>query len=240
MALTGDLYRICAEVYKRDTESQLFSPKSCIRTIYYISIMFISSKLLLLLPLYPLLASAITVPPAQGRSADAVVQVIGTNMGSVATSSGDTRIFYQDASDSSTNGAILQIAVTNDFATGSFEAEGLVVPADEVRQNSPVAVSYLSGDEYEEIHVAFFSPDNILSEYYYTAGIGFQGGANCTTCVTSKGFVGAAGSQMLYALATTGTSPPILRFGFVADSGDSNTISEAINDGSGWIVSTLT
>lgn len=44
---------------------------------------------------------------------------------------------------------------------------------------------------------------------------------------------------MLYALVTTGTSPPVIRYGFVMDSGDSNTISEAINSGSGWTVMTL-
>ncbi|KAE9397543.1 hypothetical protein BT96DRAFT_823104 [Gymnopus androsaceus JB14] len=154
-------------------------------------------------------------------------------MGSVALSTGDTRIYYQNATD----GSIIQLTVTNDFELGVLTSSAVIVPGAEVRSNSPVAVSTLEND-FEQIHVAFFSPDNVLSEYYFETGVGFQGGPNCTTCVTNKGFVGAAGSQMLYALATS--SPPVLRIGFVLDSGDSSTLSEAINSGSGWTVATLT
>ncbi|KAE9408954.1 hypothetical protein BT96DRAFT_970411 [Gymnopus androsaceus JB14] len=178
--------------------------------------MLFISKALLMLPLFLSLTLAAPSDIPTTRSANTVIPITGTNMGAVSLSDGNTRVYYQDA----TNGTIIQLVISNDFE---------IVPADEVRQNSPIAVSLLS-------NAAGFE------QYIWEAEVtgGFQGGPTCTDCVTNKGFVGAAGSQMLYALATSGTSPPVIRYGFVLDSGDSNTISEAINTGSGWTVATLT
>jgi len=201
--------------------------------------MLFISKALLMLPLFLSLTLAAPSDSPTTRSANTVIPITGTNMGAVSLSDGNTRVYYQDA----TNGTIIQLVISNDFEIGVWENSALIVPADEVRQNSPIAVSLLSNAAgFEQIRLGFFSPDNVLSEYIWEAEVtgGFQGGPTCTDCVTNKGFVGAAGSQMLYALETSGTSPPVIRYGFVLDSGDSNTISEAVNTGSGWTVATLT
>lgn len=81
----------------------------------------------------------------------------------------------------------------------------------------------------------FVSPENILSEYYFTEGIGLQGGTSCTTCVTSEGFLVTANSQMLYAIETSTK----VRVGFVS-AGSPNTVSEAVSSGNGWSVASLT
>ncbi|KIK53860.1 hypothetical protein GYMLUDRAFT_178322 [Collybiopsis luxurians FD-317 M1] len=142
-------------------------------------------------------------------------------------------MYYQDAN----NGSIIETAISNAFNVGRFEASLVLVPSAEVRHNSPIAVSLVttSAGAYAQVHTFFFSPDNVLSEYYWDDVLGIQGGPNCETCITSKGFVGEPGNQMLYALATAGT----LRVGFVS-AGTPNTVSEAVKTGSGWSVSSLT
>ncbi|KAJ3773053.1 hypothetical protein FB446DRAFT_845111 [Lentinula raphanica] len=169
-------------------------------------------------------------------TANAIVPISGTNMGSVQLPNGDTRLYYQDRN----NGSIIEVVISNAFTIGQYEASLVLAPFSEVRSNSPVAVSLVAdGDTFLQVHTFFFSKENILSEYYWETGIGIQGGADCSTCVTSKGFVGVADSQMLYAMASSATSPPTLRVGFVS-AGSPDTISEAVNTGSGWSVASLT
>ncbi|KAJ3932647.1 MAG: hypothetical protein NXY57DRAFT_96388 [Lentinula lateritia] len=172
---------------------------------------------------------------ASNLTTDAVVPVSGTNMGSIQLPNGDTRLYYQDQH----NGSIIEMVISNAFTIGVFEESAVLVPASQVRSNSPVAVSLVAdGDTFVQVHTFFFSPENVLSQYYWDDVLGIQGGANCLTCVTNKGFVGVAGSQMLYAMASSATSPPTLRVGFVS-AGAPNTISEAVNTGSGWSVASL-
>ncbi|KAJ3827224.1 hypothetical protein EV361DRAFT_949124 [Lentinula raphanica] len=173
---------------------------------------------------------------ANNLAADAIVPVSGTNMGAVETPSGNTRVYYQD----STNGSIVQLVISNALTEGGYVISNTWVPSKQVRYGSPVAVSTIpNGDaHYEEIHVFFFSPDNVLSEYYWK-GNGPVGGPSCSDCVTNSGFVGVEGSQMLYALASSDTSPPTLRVGFVS-AGSPNTISEAVNTNGEWSVASLT
>ncbi|KIK53863.1 hypothetical protein GYMLUDRAFT_250044 [Collybiopsis luxurians FD-317 M1] len=176
------------------------------------------------MPLKGALASSLT--------ANAVVPISGTNMGAITLANGDTRMYYQDAN----NGSIIEAAISNAFNVGHFEASQVLVPSAEVRHNSPIAVSVETvNGEYAQTHTFFFSPDNVLSEYFWDDVSGTQGGPNCEPCITSKGFVGEPGNQMLYALAY----PGVLRVGFVS-AGTPNTVSEAINTGSGWSVASLT
>ncbi|KAF8829886.1 hypothetical protein HHX47_DHR2000262 [Lentinula edodes] len=158
---------------------------------------------------------------ASNLTTDAVVPVSGTNMGSIQLPNGDTRLYYQDQH----NGSIIEMVISNAFTIGVFEESAVLVPSSQVRSNSPVAVSLVAdGDTF--------------IQYYWDDVLGIQGGPNCLTCVTNKGFVGVAGSQMLYAMASSATSPPTLRVGFVS-AGAPNTISEAVNTGSGWSVASL-
>ncbi|KAF9049417.1 hypothetical protein BDP27DRAFT_1373696 [Rhodocollybia butyracea] len=186
------------------------------------------SKLLLALPLFATaLASDLSIVP-----------ISGTSMGAVQLADGNTRLYYQD----STTGAINAVVVSNVFTTGQSQGVSLLVPQDEVRKPTPVAVSLIAatGLEFVQLHVFFFSPENILSEYHWNETIGlFQGGASCVTCITNEGFVGVAGSDMLYAMANNATSPPTLRVGFVS-AGSPGTISEAVNTGNGWSIASLT
>ncbi|KAE9391585.1 hypothetical protein BT96DRAFT_1024021 [Gymnopus androsaceus JB14] len=148
---------------------------------------------------------------------------------------GATWFFYQDTS----NNSIIAVHTSNTLtAGGTFLSEELYVPGSEVRSNSPIAVSGVvnsAGTSWTEIHVFFYSPENVLSEFYFTAGVGLQGGPTCTTCVTNEGFLGAPDSQMLYALETDEE----VRVGFVS-AGAPDTVSEAANSGNGWTVASLT
>ncbi|KAF9061824.1 hypothetical protein BDP27DRAFT_1192347, partial [Rhodocollybia butyracea] len=118
------------------------------------------------------------------------------NMAAAQVTTGDTRIYYQDTSDEN----IVQIAVSNAFTIGQFRSMGAVIPSDEVRYNTPIAVASPTQDAFL-LHIFFFSPDNVLSEYHWNqTANAFQGGPTCDTCVTNEGFVGVAGSQMLYAM----------------------------------------
>ncbi|KAJ4477483.1 hypothetical protein J3R30DRAFT_224395 [Lentinula aciculospora] len=191
-------------------------------------------KFYLILPLYLMFLLKTLANNLSNLTADAVVPISGTNMGAVQLPDGNTRVYYQDGN----NGSIVQLVISDAFNVGNFKSSNVWVPSSQVRENSPVAVSLVAnGNTFVQIHVFFFSRENILSEYYWK-GNGPQGGAGCSDCVTSKGFVGVADSQMLYAMASSATSPPTLRVGFVS-AGAPNTISEAVNDGSGWSVASL-
>jgi len=64
----------------------------------------------------------------------------------------------------------------------------------------------------------------VLSEYIWTNAVGWSGGSSCAECLTSSGFVAAAGSEVLYAMGNPATAE--LRVGFIS-AGAPGTISEA-------------
>ncbi|KAJ3743948.1 hypothetical protein DFH05DRAFT_1399005 [Lentinula detonsa] len=172
---------------------------------------------------------------ASNLTANAIVPISGTNMGAVELPDGNTRVYYQDGN----NGSIIQLIISNALTEGGYRFSNVWVPPSEVRYNTPVAVSLVQSDDtFQQIHVFFFSPDNILSEYYWK-GDGPTGGPDCSDCVTGSGFVGVEGSQMLYALASSATSPPTLRVGFIS-TGSPNTITEAVKTTGGWSLASLT
>ncbi|KAF5383961.1 hypothetical protein D9757_007358 [Collybiopsis confluens] len=171
------------------------------------------------------------------NSANLAIGVAGvSNMDALTSSTGETRVYYQN----STTRGITALSVTNAFNVGHFETSIPLVPSGEVRQSvpSPIAVASI-GDPWTEIHVFFVSPTNILSEYIWTASTNtWQGGPSCTACLTSDGYIVSTSSNMLYALATTTSTCTTWRVGFVS-AGVSNTITEVVNTGSGWILAPL-
>ncbi|KAE9394680.1 hypothetical protein BT96DRAFT_923360 [Gymnopus androsaceus JB14] len=191
------------------------------------------SKLLLTLPFASVALAAYTRATS---STNAVIPISGTNMGAIAPlPDGATWFFYQDTS----NNSIIAVHISNALAAGgTLVSEQIFVPGSEVRSYSPIAVSGAvdsAGTGWQEIHVFFYSPDNVLSEYYNIHEVGVQGGPTCTTCVTNEGFVGAPDSQMLYTIETDTE----VRVGFVS-AGAPDTVSEAANSGNGWSVASLT
>lgn len=85
---------------------------------------------------------------ASNLTTDAVVPVSGTNMGSIQLPNGDTRLYYQDQH----NGSIIEMVISNAFTIGVFEESAVLVPASQVRSNSPVAVSLVAdGDTFVQV-----------------------------------------------------------------------------------------
>ncbi|KIK61058.1 hypothetical protein GYMLUDRAFT_225250 [Collybiopsis luxurians FD-317 M1] len=195
---------------------------------------FLQPASILLLSAFPLIARAASL----ATNSAAYIAISGNTMAGVEVPSGDSRVYYQDSS----NGSILEVDITNAFTVGQYVGSKVIVPSSEVRSNSPIAASVVlfEGTGYQELHVFFFSPQNVLSEYYIkNPNPEWTGGPTCTDCLTSEGFVGLAGNQMLYAMASSATTPPTLRVGF-ASVGAPNTISEAVNTGNGWSLASLT
>ncbi|KIK61060.1 hypothetical protein GYMLUDRAFT_96807 [Collybiopsis luxurians FD-317 M1] len=199
--------------------------------------MFIS-KLLSVSTLFLSVFALITHSESLTTNSAAFIPISGNTMAAAEIPSGDSRIYYQD----STNNSIIELVVSNAFNVGQLEQSGVLVPPSEVRSNSPIAAALVTSvsDPWQELHVFFFSPENVLSEYYIKTAPNavWHGGPNCNDCLTNEGFVGLAGNQMLYAMGSSATSPPTLRVGF-ASTGAPNTISEAVNNGDGWSVASL-
>ncbi|KAJ7042318.1 hypothetical protein C8F04DRAFT_98416 [Mycena alexandri] len=121
---------------------------------------------------------------------------------------GDTRIYHQVA-----DGSIWEIVASGPFTKPALEAQTLLVPADEVHLNSPVVATSVDGS-FADVHVFFFSPTLVVSEYIWTSGIGWTGGPSCTACLTTSGFT-AASAQFLYAAENlAANAPSTLRVGF--------------------------
>ncbi|KIK66791.1 hypothetical protein GYMLUDRAFT_82159 [Collybiopsis luxurians FD-317 M1] len=190
------------------------------------------SKPFLALPLF--LSGCLTVFSAS-NAANLAVAVAGvSNMDALTLSSGETQIYYQN----STTRGITLLSVSNVFNSGHFQSSIPLAPSSEVRQTSPIAVAAI-GDPWTEIHVFFVSPLNVLSEYIWTSSTNaWQGGPSCSACLTSDGYLASASSNMLYALVTATSTCTTWRVGFVS-AGVSNTITEVINTGSGWILAPL-
>ncbi|KAJ6570451.1 hypothetical protein DFH09DRAFT_1153586 [Mycena vulgaris] len=143
----------------------------------------------------------------------------------VQNHTGDTRIFYQNTDDKS----IHQIVLLGTFSSGSFEADGSLIPANEVLLGTPIVAVSANPDglNFQDIHVFFVSPTNILSSYVWQPSTGWRGGSSCAPCITNSMFGVQAGSKLLYAMANGAAgSPALLRVGFVS-AGATSTLSEA-------------
>lgn len=65
---------------------------------------------------------------------------------------------------------------------------------------------------------------------------GVQGGPSCLDCITKEGFTVVPGSQVLYALGNPAANQVRVGFG---SAGAPNTVTEAVNSGSGWQIAVL-
>ncbi|KAJ7060368.1 hypothetical protein C8F01DRAFT_1058479 [Mycena amicta] len=149
----------------------------------------------------------------------------------------DTRIYYQTPT-----GDIDVVRITAPFTSGHVSSEMLIVPANEVISGTPIvalSVNAPAGADFTEVHLYFFSPNNILSEYIFSSSV-WRGGPTCTDCLTRQGFVNQAGSKVLYAmLDTTVGSLARLRVGFVS-AGSPLGLTEADWDATnGWRLATM-
>ncbi|KAJ6622041.1 hypothetical protein B0H10DRAFT_2214651 [Mycena sp. CBHHK59/15] len=142
------------------------------------------------------------------------------NIATVQTTSGDTRLFFQDST-----GAILEWNLSGPFTTG--------------KNVGHIAVG---NPTYTGVRLYFLSPSYVLSEYIWPTTIsvntnGFMGGPSCTTCLTTQGIVvsSSTGSKVLYAMANPAFNQ--FRVGFVS-AGQPTTLSETENFCAGWQVNT--
>ncbi|KAJ7107495.1 hypothetical protein C8R44DRAFT_885490 [Mycena epipterygia] len=185
------------------------------------------------------LATAAAFTSKNGIAAPEVVPV--STVGNVAavqgTVLGDTRLFFQNPDNS-----IQQLDLNSPFnGGGHFQNSAVLVPANEVLANTPIAAVTINGTDLQEIHLFFVSPSNVLSEYIWTtSSSNWHGGPSCTTCITTIGFVVQPGSKVLYVMANDAVgSPATLRVGFVS-AGAPGTFSEAdFSPAKGWQLAQL-
>ncbi|KAJ6492985.1 hypothetical protein C8R45DRAFT_988547 [Mycena sanguinolenta] len=164
------------------------------------------------------------------RSADIVPISVTASMASVQSSSGDTRIYFQ-AHDNS----ITELAVSGPFSSPhTNNAPGFtLVPANQVMPGSAVAAFETTGGD---IHVYFFSPAMVLSEYVWVNTQGaWNGGPTCTICVTSSGF-SAASIETLYAMVNSAGQ---IRVGFVSAGVPGTLVEAGVQTGGNWGVTSL-
>ncbi|KAF7352254.1 hypothetical protein MVEN_01189100 [Mycena venus] len=147
----------------------------------------------------------------------------------VVPSNGQTRLYFQNSDNS-----IQETAVTAPFVVGNNGGSDLLVPAQQVLQGTPIAATLVDAS-FSEIHVYFFSPSNILSEYIYSdAAAAWRGGASCSDCIDRLNIAVQPGSRMLYAMGSTALSNGRLRVGFVSAE-TPGTVTEAdYANGAGW------
>ncbi|KAF8054324.1 hypothetical protein FPV67DRAFT_1460906 [Lyophyllum atratum] len=172
--------------------------------------------------------SAVTYVPVSPLGNVAAVELFGTR-------APQTRLVYQDST-----GAIVQYGITDGpFTTGKtdFPAGALVPASEPILRGTPIAFTAI-GNADQGFHVYFLSPDRILKEYKWTAGVGGRYGNNCAECIDHMGFSVTAGRDFLYALENPTTN--VLRVGFVSP-GVPGTLVEAVkvNDASPWQLAPL-
>ncbi|KAF8896005.1 hypothetical protein BD779DRAFT_1667882 [Infundibulicybe gibba] len=129
-------------------------------------------------------------------------------VGAIQASNSDTRLYYQNG-----DGSINEISISNAFDSGHITANNTIIPANQAQLGTPIAAITTNGDFPQgTIHVYFFSPSDILSEYIWATGIGWRGGPSCTECLTTSKIAVIPGSKVLYAMGNPLTRS--LRVGF--------------------------
>ncbi|KAJ7471091.1 hypothetical protein FB451DRAFT_1559566 [Mycena latifolia] len=151
-----------------------------------------------------------------------------TFVGSIAVpqaSSGDTRVYYQNA-----NNDIGELAVTGPLVSGHLFNSQVIVPGARVLPGTPIATAVL-GDNWAELHIFFVSPTHVLSEWIWNAAAFAWRGVR----MARRSHGAAPGSQVLYETANNATtSPALLRVAFISG-GAPNTLSEAsFTAANGW------
>ncbi|KAF8896007.1 hypothetical protein BD779DRAFT_1782262 [Infundibulicybe gibba] len=154
-----------------------------------------------------------------GRAADVIPLSPLGGVGAVQGDNSDTRLYYQKS-----DGSINEYSVSNAFNAGNSTANIGLVPAGQAQLGTPIVATTINGDFLQEIHVYFFSPSNVLSEWIWANGIGWRGGPSCTECLTTLGIAVVPGSKVLYAMGNPSTQS--LRVGFES-AGFPGTLAEA-------------
>ncbi|KAJ6551458.1 hypothetical protein B0H19DRAFT_1073158 [Mycena capillaripes] len=148
----------------------------------------------------------------------------------------DTRLYHQNPDDNS----IRVLEVTGAFTTGILFGSVELVPPGAAQPNTLIAAVAL-GLEFNEVHLYFISPSNILSEYIFTAASGWRGRPTCMECIDVNQFAVQSGNRVLYAMVNenaTGSTTK-LRVGFVS-AGSPTGLTEAVFDAvNGWQLGTL-
>ncbi|KAJ6465865.1 hypothetical protein C8R45DRAFT_1022621, partial [Mycena sanguinolenta] len=100
---------------------------------------------------------------------------------------GDTRVFYQLG-----DGSIWIAGATGPLSVGTLSANNVLVPAGQAKLGTPLAVTSIGDTAYQEIHLFFISPSNILSEFIFEAGLGWcgPGWLPCPDCINNQGGTG--------------------------------------------------
>ncbi|KAF8896004.1 hypothetical protein BD779DRAFT_1466044 [Infundibulicybe gibba] len=186
------------------------------------------SKILFVLSALSVITSAF---PHVERAAELVPLSSVGGVGAVQTTTSDTRLYYQNS-----DGSISEYGITNTFSAGRRSSNGVLVPAGQAQIGTPIVATTLGSADFKEIHVYFFSPDNILSEWIWQPG-GWRGGPTCTDCLTVSKFPVSPGSKILYAMQNPSATGS-LRVGFVSAKFP-GTLSEADKSGSGWQLAPL-
>ncbi|KAF7340665.1 hypothetical protein MSAN_02138500 [Mycena sanguinolenta] len=115
----------------------------------------------------------------------------GAGAAAMQLDNGDTRIYYQGA-----DGAIYRTSGKGSAVAGAKYSQGVVlVPADKVRVNTPLAVTAWGG--FNEIRLYYIDRTNQIRELCY----GFAGD-NVPGALDSKNYKAAPNSGLLYAFST--------------------------------------
>ena len=178
-----------------------------------------------------------------------------TPVGGVAPApldSGLSEYYYQVSS-----GAIVGVEVSGPFETSSSTTSApftrispgqalFGTPIATCSSSTAGATEYTNVRAYEtvngcssilQLHVFYFDPENLLSEFTWTPSIGWQNGSACTNCVQQAGFFGVNGSQVLYAYENSPAGT--VRVGFIS-AGSPQTLSEAVQSpNAAWSLTTL-
>ncbi|KAJ7469604.1 hypothetical protein FB451DRAFT_1368566 [Mycena latifolia] len=145
----------------------------------------------------------------------------------VQNPNGNTRIYHQAA-----DGNIWEVGASGPFVRPAFEGQDLLIPASEVLPGTPIVATSVDGN-FADIHVFFFSREMVVSEYFWTGGVGWFGGPNCTQCLTAQGFT-AASTYYLYAAENNAAgAASTLRVGF-SSAGAPGSLTEANKVGGVW------
>ena len=175
-----------------------------------------------------------------------------TPVGGVAAApleTGFSEYYYQVSS-----GAIVWVEVSEPFGSSNSttSAPFAVVAPGQAMFGTPIAIcsagttGYTDVRPYETVkwcssifqfHLFYFTPDNLLSETYWTPSTGWQGGSGCIACVQQAGFFATNGSQVLYAYENSPAGT--VRVGFIS-AGSPQTLSEAVKTpNAAWLLTTL-
>ncbi|KAF8964477.1 hypothetical protein BDZ97DRAFT_1757827 [Flammula alnicola] len=148
-------------------------------------------------------------------------QCLGAGSTAIQLANGDTRIYYQAA-----DGAIHEAGGVGSVASGAAYSDNILIPAQDVRINTPVAVTTW-GAEFEQIRLYFIGSDNLIRERRYTRNQTPWGPGG----LDAKRYKAAPNSGLLYAIVTDNNP----RVGFQSADAPESITEAAYTLGGGWV-----